>query len=79
VPGYPTVPSFLSEPGPLIRAGPGPHRTGSCRARSGPKQRASCRARGPRVAPVVTTGDERVCVPTLSMYVACRSIKFRVF
>jgi hypothetical protein len=31
-----------------VPGGPGPHRTGPCRARTGLKQLASCRARGPR-------------------------------
>jgi hypothetical protein len=44
VPDYPTVPSFLSEPGPLIRAGSAQARIEPCRAGFGPGLNS-----GPRV------------------------------
>jgi hypothetical protein len=44
VPGYPTVPSFLSEPGPLIRVGPAPARIEPGRAGLGPGPNNGLRA-----------------------------------
>jgi hypothetical protein len=79
------MPSFMSELNPLIRVGPDPHRTGSCRARIGPKQRASCRARGPRVYLPSIIWLDQICIwewtqraiqCCLYMHIDCANTKF---